>query len=248
VWKAQEEFEKPKKHVPMYKRLPTMGEEISSAISINLMSVETSSILCRNISANQFYQYFQVLCILLTVGLEIMSIDSALGSFHFVAEIGQIIVLQGFFVFDILIRIHAQYPSWAHYFDDSWNVSDFCLMLVTMIPIITNGIVDQQLGEIFRLLRILRVLRILRLLNWIHDLNVSSTLCTRGNVLMILFQSYIYVRYYDCNWVLFSLLFLFATTAHSASCGGLGESFVFCHFFTIFVHLSFRSCRSVLVC
>jgi hypothetical protein len=104
--------------------------------------------------------------------MEIMTIERPKGFDIYIIEICQI-VLQMLFMLDVIFRVHSQYPNWKHYFSDYWNKSDFFLMIVTMIPVITYGLVGEELEDYFGLLRILRVLRILRLLNWIHDLNVS---------------------------------------------------------------------------
>ena len=173
VWKDQEEYEERLKSNSrrMYRRLPT-ANDIVAIIEHDLFSLQHTSIICRSINANQIYQYFQVLCIVLTVCFEIASIDRS-GHDVFVLDICQI-VLQILFMLDVLFRVHGHYPNWKHYMNDSWNSTDFALLIVTMIPVATYGMDDGDLKEFFGLLRILRVLRILRLLNWIHDLNVST--------------------------------------------------------------------------
>ena len=130
--------------------------------------------MCRSINSNKFYQYCQVVCIVLTVCVEILSIERSDESELFVIEMFQII-LQIFFMFDVFFRLHAHYPNWKVYFHDKWNSSDFAMMVVTFVPVFTYRLVqDDSIKEFIGLLSMLRVLRVLRLLNWIRDLNVSD--------------------------------------------------------------------------
>ena len=175
MWKDQVEYEQRRNENPKFRRLPTSHDIAAIIEQYDLLSLENASMFCRRLNANKLYEYFQVLCILLTVFLEIVTIEKTRGKNLYFIEICQI-VLQVLFMLDVFVRWHAQYPNWRHFFNDAWNSSDFVLMLITMIPVVTYGLVNESLEEYFGLLRILRVLRILRLLNWIHDLNVRENI------------------------------------------------------------------------
>ena len=134
--------------------------------------MERSSLWCRMVASHPFYQYFQVVCICLVVLLELATIGPIARTELEIVSMCQA-ALQCLYVQDIAFRIHAQYPSWRSFFHDSWNTADFLLMLLTVVPIFSQGHVGRTVQRYLSLLRVLRILKLLKLLNWIIDLNVS---------------------------------------------------------------------------
>ncbi len=66
------------------------------------------------------------------------------------------------FVVELAVRIMAHGPAYASFFRDRWNVFDFVVTALSLLPMI--GTVS-QLGRMARLLRVLRFLRVARLVS-----------------------------------------------------------------------------------
>jgi hypothetical protein len=149
------------------------------------------------------------------------------------------VVLQSFFMCDVLFRIHAQFPNWKHFFHDNWNTGDLVLMLVTTIPAVTYGSVGKDLTEYFGLLSVLRVLRIFRILNWVHDLNVStdaflcfSLLCFALMFFAMLCFALLCFAAVLCYAMLCFAMLCYALLCYALLCFAVLSFALLCHFLT----------------
>ena len=74
----------------------------------------------------------------------------------------------GVFVVEAVVKIVAHYPRMHGYFKDGWNVFDFSIIVVSLLP---------STGELATVARLARVLRVLRLISTLPELRlIVSTL------------------------------------------------------------------------
>ena len=73
-------------------------------------------------------------------------------------------VILGIFIFEVVIKIVAQGRQPQNYFKDAWNIFDFSIVAVCLLPIQSNDFVA--------VLRLARVLRVLKLVSAIPRLQV----------------------------------------------------------------------------
>ena len=73
-------------------------------------------------------------------------------------------VILGIFIFEVIIKIVAEGRQPQNYFKDAWNIFDFSIVAVCLLPIESNDFVA--------VLRLVRVLRVLKLVSAIPRLQV----------------------------------------------------------------------------
>ena len=73
-------------------------------------------------------------------------------------------VILGIFIFEVIIKIVTQGRQPQNYFKDAWNIFDFSIVAVCLLPIESNDFVA--------VLRLVRVLRVLKLVSAIPRLQV----------------------------------------------------------------------------
>ena len=73
-------------------------------------------------------------------------------------------VILGIFIFEVIVKILAQGRQPQNYFKDAWNIFDFSIVAVCLLPIESNDFVA--------VLRLVRVLRVLKLVSAIPRLQV----------------------------------------------------------------------------
>lgn len=109
------------------------------------------------------------------IGLETYpEFASQLDLFHFINNL-----ILGIFVVEIILKLAALYPKPQRYFFDRWNVFDFAVVAVSLIPTI---------GPFASVARITRLLRTLRIISQFKDLRVITSSLVRSipSVLSIL--------------------------------------------------------------
>ena len=77
----------------------------------------------------------------------------------------------GIFVIEALIKMAAHYPRIERYFRDGWNVFDFAIIVVSLLP---------STGELATLARLARLLRVLRLVSALPELRLIVTTLIRS--------------------------------------------------------------------
>ena len=120
--------------------------------------------LCKNVSESKSFTNF-ILCVIgvaaVVVGmqtykefeLEYRTVFNTLDA-----------VILGIFIFELIIKIVAQGRQPQNYFKDAWNIFDFSIVAVCLLPIESNDFVA--------VLRLVRVLRVLKLVSAIPRLQV----------------------------------------------------------------------------
>ena len=119
---------------------------------------------CRRISTAPWFQNFILGFILLAgvvVGMQTYR--------EFEADHRQILnladqIILGIFVLEVLIKIIAEGKSPWNYFRDPWNIFDFAIVAICLLPI--------QNSQFIAVLRLARVLRVLKLVSAIPRLQV----------------------------------------------------------------------------
>ncbi|MEM8769083.1 MAG: ion transporter [Pseudomonadota bacterium] len=101
------------------------------------------------------------------------------------------------FIVEALVKMGALWPRIGRYFKDGWNVFDFSIILVSLIP---------ATGELATLARLARLLRVLRLVSSFPELRLIVATLMRsipsmGNVLILL--SIIFYMYGVAGYHLF---------------------------------------------
>lgn len=86
------------------------------------------------------------------------------------------------FVVEALLKMGAVYPRLGHYFQDGWNLFDFSIIVVSLIP---------ATGELATLARLARLLRVLRLVSTFPELRLIVATLIRsipsmGHVLILM--------------------------------------------------------------
>ncbi len=86
------------------------------------------------------------------------------------------------FVLEAVIKITAVAPQWRKYFGDGWNVFDFTIVVLSLIP---------ASGDLAMLARLARLLRVLRLISMIPELRLIVTTLIRsipsmGNIMLLM--------------------------------------------------------------
>ena len=80
-------------------------------------------------------------------------------------------VFLGIFVIEALIKMAAHYPRIERYFRDGWNVFDFTIIVVSLLP---------STGELATVARLARLLRVLRLVSALPELRLIVTTLIRS--------------------------------------------------------------------
>ncbi len=120
-------------------------------------------LLCRRIAAHPAFQHFVLAVILVNavvIGLETSAVAMArwAGLLHAANT-----VIQAVFVVEIVIRLAAFWPRLGRFFADGWNVFDFLVVAVSLLP---------QAGPFSTVVRLVRVLRVARLLSVVPELRL----------------------------------------------------------------------------
>jgi voltage-gated sodium channel len=103
----------------------------------------------------------------------------------------------GVFIVEALLKMGALAPTIGRYFKDGWNIFDFSIILVSLIP---------ATGELATLARLARLLRVLRLVSTFPELRLIVATLIRsipsmGNVLILM--SIIFYMYGVAGYHLF---------------------------------------------
>ena len=91
-------------------------------------------------------------------------------------------VILGIFVLEALLKLAARWPRPQRYFTDGWNVFDFTVVVLALIP---------ATGEFAIVTRLFRLLRVVRLISTIRDLRLIVAALVRsipsvGHVLILM--------------------------------------------------------------
>lgn len=139
--------------------------------------------LCRKIAANPWFDRFIVTLIVINAVVLGMETSPSL-----VARYGEAFILinhivLAVFVLEAAIKITAVAPKFGLYFGDGWNLFDFTIVVLSLIP---------STGEFAMIARLARLLRVMRLISALPELRLIVSTLVRSvpgfaNVILLLF-------------------------------------------------------------
>lgn len=138
--------------------------------------------MAQHIVKHRFFDGFIISLIVLNgaiLGLE--TSPTVVAAYGYVLAWGHNIIL-AVFIIEAVLKISAVAPRWRLYFGDGWNLFDFSIIVLSLIP---------ATGELAMVARLARLLRVLRLISTIPELRLIVTTLVRsipgmGHVLMLM--------------------------------------------------------------
>ncbi|HMA64317.1 MAG: ion transporter [Fibrobacterota bacterium] len=73
-------------------------------------------------------------------------------------------IIIGFFCVEALLRISAEWPKPFRYFSDPWNIFDFTIVVLCLLPLDSTAVVAIRIVRLLRVMRLFRALPKLRIL------------------------------------------------------------------------------------
>lgn len=155
-------------------------------------------LFAQRVTNHVYFEYFIVALILinaLVLGLETSSsIMEEFGSWLiFVSDI-----ILALFIFEALLKMIAVWPRLGQYFKSGWNIFDFSVIVLSLLP---------ATGEMAMVARLARLLRVLRLVSTIPELRLIVTTLIRslpGMGHVVLLMSLIFYMYAIAGFHLFA--------------------------------------------
>jgi len=139
--------------------------------------------LCRKIAGNPWFERFVIALII--INAIVLGMET---SPYLVARYGEAFILVnhvvlGVFVLEAVIKITAVAPRFRLYFGDGWNLFDFTIVVLSLIP---------STGEYAMIARLARLLRVMRLISALPELRLIVSTLVRSvpgfaNVILLLF-------------------------------------------------------------
>ena len=120
--------------------------------------------ITRRIVHAPWFQRLIILTILLAGGLAGIETDAATMAAHGPALRTLDAMVLGIFIIEVLLKLTASCPRPWNYFCDGWNVFDFLVVAVCLLPMGSQFAVVLRLGRTLRLLRLVSALPKLQLL------------------------------------------------------------------------------------
>lgn len=111
---------------------------------------------CKRLAENAWFSKFIVAVIVFNAIVMGLETSSTLMESYGQLLIGLNWAVQAIFIAELLIRITAKFPKPANFFKDGWNVFDFTVVVVSLLP---------AAGPIATLARVARLLRVARLIS-----------------------------------------------------------------------------------
>ncbi|MDQ6996553.1 MAG: ion transporter [Mariprofundus sp.] len=138
--------------------------------------------LAQTIVAHRAFEFFIIGVILISavlIGLE--SSEYLMAHFGDLIQWGNRIVL-GVFIIEAALKIFAVAPKLRLYFGNGWNLFDFTIVVLALLP---------STGELAMLARLARLLRVLRLISVIPELRLIVATLMRsipsmGNIMLLM--------------------------------------------------------------
>ena len=144
--------------------------------------------LCRRVVEANRFEYAIIAIILFNAGLLGLGTSPAIErDYGGLLNLGNNVVL-GIFIAEAVLKMVARWPRPLRYFRDGWNVFDFTVIVLALIP---------TTGEFAVVTRLFRLLRVVRLISTIRDLRLIVAALVRsipsvGHV-MILMSIVVYI-------------------------------------------------------
>ena len=116
----------------------------------------------KNKEPNIFDNFILLIIIISSILIGIETNHTFFMAHHHTLVLIDLIILS-IFIFEIFVKVISEGRKPLNYFKDPWNVFDFFIVLVSLLPLIlTHGQDDTHALAVLRILRILRITRTLR--------------------------------------------------------------------------------------
>lgn len=152
---------------------------------------------CSNVVANKWFDRTIIALIILNAAILGFETSSSLNTkYGALFELINQIVL-GVFILEAVMKITAVAPQFGKYFKNGWNIFDFSIILLSLIP---------ATGQFAMIARLARLLRVLRLISALPELRLIVTTLLRsipGMANVMLLMSVIFYIYAIMGFHLF---------------------------------------------
>jgi hypothetical protein len=151
----------------------------------------------RNRESNSFDNFILLVITVSSILIGLETNQELAGEYTGLFKTFDIIVL-GIFIFEVLFKWRAFEYKIGDYFKDGWNIFDFSIVVLSLMPFILNLSVGAEAILLLRVLRLARIIRIFRFISVLKPLQmlVSTlfrSLPSMGYVaLLIMIMFYIY--------------------------------------------------------
>ncbi|MCB1193245.1 MAG: ion transporter [Leptospiraceae bacterium] len=156
--------------------------------------------LFQNIQKKESNVFDNFILIVITISAILIGLETdreLAGKYNDLFHYADMVIL-GIFVFEIFFKLYAFSPKPLRYFSDSWNIFDFSIVAISILPYIIHSSVNVEAIIALRSLRLARVFRIFRFISILKPLQMLvgtliRSLPSLGYVaLLILILFYVY--------------------------------------------------------
>ncbi|MDX8395618.1 MAG: ion transporter, partial [Mariprofundaceae bacterium] len=136
----------------------------------------------KNIVSHSFFEHFIITVILINAAIIGMETSPPLAlKYDFWFHLGNQLIL-GIFIIEATMKIYAVAPKISLYFKNGWNIFDFSIIVLSLIPFT---------GDLAMVARLARLLRVLRLISAIPELRLIVATLMRsipsmGNIMLLM--------------------------------------------------------------
>ncbi len=126
--------------------------------------VNKLSHLCDRLTRSHGFEYFIVGLILANaVLLGVETLPRVMNGFGHWVELGHQVTL-GVFIVEAGLKIFARWPRPGNYFRDGWNIFDFSIIVLSLVPATGSFAIIARMARLLRLLRLVSAVQELRLI------------------------------------------------------------------------------------
>ena len=119
---------------------------------------------CHRLTKSHAFEYFIVALILANaVLLGVETLPRVMNGFSHWVELGHQVTL-GIFIVEAALKIFARWPRPDNYFRDGWNIFDFSIIVLSLIPATGSFAIIARMARLLRLLRLVSAVQELRLI------------------------------------------------------------------------------------
>ena len=120
--------------------------------------------LAHRLTKSHGFEYFIIGLILANaVLLGVETIPAVMDHYHYWVTLGHQVTL-GVFIVEAALKMFAQWPRPDRYFRDGWNVFDFSIIVLALVPATGSFAIIARMARLMRLLRLVSAVQELRLI------------------------------------------------------------------------------------
>ena len=120
--------------------------------------------LAHRLTKSHGFEYFIIGLILANaVLLGVETIPAVMDHYHYWVTLGHQVTL-GVFIVEAALKMFAQWPRPDRYFRDGWNIFDFSIIVLSLIPATGSFAIVARMARLLRLLRLVSAVQELRLI------------------------------------------------------------------------------------